>query len=146
MSIASADGGGGEVRPFEWLTNSASLADHLSRRVLFPEDGDGGSADAAAAPSTPRRALHVGCGTSTLGERLAVEMGYAEVVNADIDGEVLDAMERRWKWRQHTTTSSRQVQKQGGAPPSCGTMRWMQMDFGQPQPQPQPQPQQQRQC
>jgi len=73
---------GDEIGPFEWLTSSASLSPILSTLNFA---------------STCATALHVGCGSSTLGEYLIERHEYAHVVNIDIDKETLDKMEQRWR-------------------------------------------------
>jgi SAM-dependent methyltransferase len=72
------------IRPFEWLTSPESLKSLILTQALT---GDS---------NVQRKALHVGCGSSTLGEFL-VDLDYALVVNVDKDRETLEAMERRWK-------------------------------------------------
>jgi hypothetical protein len=62
-----------EIGPFEWLTSGASLSPILST-LGFVE--------------TVAKALHVGSGSSTLGEYLVEEHGYAQVVNIDVEKEV----------------------------------------------------------
>ena len=99
------------VRPFEWLTNFSSLSHLLSPTYLFPKDRKIESIG---------RALHVGCGTSTLGECLVEELGYTEVVNADVDEEALSAMEKRWSDR-----CSRREELE-----VLETMKWQKFDFG----------------
>ena len=113
------------VRPFEWLTNFESLSPLLSQSNLFANSKDGSDDDEEegndVAKSTCRRALHIGCGTSTLGECLA-QLGYAEVVNADVDMEALAAMEKRWH---HRRADKDTVEKDSG----CGIMKWQHFDF-----------------
>ena len=75
-----------EIRPFEWLTSASSL------RPIF-DDG------VAHQSSSTRRALHVGCGSSTVGEYLIEELGYDHVANVDKDGAILRQMEARWRQR-----------------------------------------------
>jgi hypothetical protein len=69
------------IRPFEWLTSASSL-----KSLLPPGD-------------EIKLALHVGCGSSTLGEYLVEEMGYHQVVNVDKDGPTLKQMQERWQRR-----------------------------------------------
>ena len=73
-----------DIRPFEWLTNAASLEPILS--PLFQRDSD-------------KRALHVGCGSSTAGEYLVQGLGYDLVVNVDKDRPTLQQMQDRWRGR-----------------------------------------------
>jgi SAM-dependent methyltransferase len=42
-------------------------------------------------------ALHIGCGSSTVGEYLLQRLGFHEVVNVDRDEEIMKQMEVRWK-------------------------------------------------
>ena len=99
------------VRPFEWLTNFSSLSHLLSQTHLFPKDRK---------IESRGRALHVGCGTSTLGECLVEERGYTEVVNADVDEEALSAMEKRWSER-CTSRENLGIHE---------NMKWQKFDFG----------------
>lgn len=71
-----------EIGPFEWVTSAASLSPILSTLGFAEIDA---------------KALHVGSGSSTLGEYLVEEHGYAQVVNIDVDKGTLDLMEQRWK-------------------------------------------------
>jgi hypothetical protein len=75
------------IRPFEWLTNASSLKPLLG--------------DILPSSHSPKRALHVGCGSSTLGEYLVQELDYDQVVNVDKDGPTLRQMEHRWRQQQH---------------------------------------------
>lgn len=138
-----------ENAPFEWLTNFRSLRHlMLPSRIIFGNH----SADAAS-PVDSRtdvkvnemepsawineendgrnticlNALHVGCGTSTVGESLwnlretrtieatndfdivnspnkwrgkKVQLRYGHVLNVDVDKEALGVMKRRWNRRQ----------------------------------------------
>jgi SAM-dependent methyltransferase len=49
-------------------------------------------------PDQEKRVLHIGCGSSILGEYLLQERKFCikEVVNADKDGDTLDMMRQRW--------------------------------------------------
>ena len=71
-----------DIRPFEWLTNASSLKPLLEGIVVLSET---------------KRALHVGCGSSTVGEFLIKEINYDQVVNVDMDGPTLRQMENRWQ-------------------------------------------------
>jgi SAM-dependent methyltransferase len=70
------------IRPFEWLTSPLSLQplieDHASQ---IPN----------------RKALHVGCGSSTVGEYLLEELGFEFVVDVDKDEETMENMRQRWQ-------------------------------------------------
>lgn len=70
-----------DIRPFEWLTNASSL-----KPLLINMEGH-----------ATKRALHVGCGSSTVGEYLVQELGYDQVVNVDMDRPTLRQMESRWR-------------------------------------------------
>lgn len=107
------------VRPFEWLTNFDSLRPLLSQENLFPDQSE-----QARNTKQKRRALHVGCGTSTLGECLAEKLGYSEVMNADVDREALSRMEQRWSERQKGNGTH--CDKTDNA---LGTMSWQYFDF-----------------
>jgi SAM-dependent methyltransferase len=108
--------------PFEWLTNFTSLKHLLlpSKIVLHPSsilpcsyDEPSKHLDDTSNNSTHVKlnALHVGCGTSTVGESLLLlrervlgadveyTMLYGHVVNVDIDNAALDSMEHRWRER-----------------------------------------------
>jgi hypothetical protein len=80
------------IRPFEWLTSAESLK-HLFDEHMPPT-------------TTTKRALHVGCGSSTVGEYLVEELGYNQVVNIDMDGPTLEKMKQRWQ-QKHTKDDKR---------------------------------------
>jgi SAM-dependent methyltransferase len=82
---------GPEDAPFEWLTSPASL-DPIFKRIFSPKNDPSSS-------SSPRqqRVLHVGCGTSRLGEHLVDRWNVASVVNVDVDRDVLRRMQARWE-------------------------------------------------
>jgi hypothetical protein len=74
--------------PFEWLTNFSSLARYLNPETLFP----------SSQYNQKLQVLHVGCGSSTLGELLLQSFPrYSHVVNVDNDVETLGGMKNRWK-------------------------------------------------
>lgn len=85
MGINEIDRGDDDdkVRPFEWLTSPASLRDMFSD---FPPQGN-------------KRALHIGSGSSTLGEFLVEELSYQQVLDVDKDEETLQRMKQRWHER-----------------------------------------------
>lgn len=109
--------------PFEWLTNFASLQHLLlpSRIVFNPvsalsliDSKDQQSDEVNGVDTLKLSALHVGCGTSTVGESLLLlqenvtvsdvssdkqryNMQYGHVVNVDIDDNALNSMQLRWK-------------------------------------------------
>jgi len=75
--------------PFEWLTNFSSLAQYLNPDTLFPT--------AKNKYNRQLQVLHVGCGSSTLGEALLQTFPrYNHVVNVDSDIETLAGMKHRW--------------------------------------------------
>lgn len=72
---------------FEWIVSAPQLHSILAQSRLFEETTNA---------SKQRNALHVGCGSSTLGEYLAQVHDY-EVANVDVDTEVLVQMLHRWR-------------------------------------------------
>ena len=75
------------LTPFEWVTNFSSLSKILDPSNLFNHDHDG-------------KVLHVGCGSSTLGELiLKTWKEYRHIVNIDIDIAVLEGMKKRYSNR-----------------------------------------------
>ena len=70
------------IRPFEWLTNAESLKLLISEHVLSSSE-----------PSNSRKALHVGSGSSVVGEFLVEELDFDLVVNADKDEDTMNKME-----------------------------------------------------
>jgi len=72
---------------FEWLTNFSGLSHFLAKSFLWQESNG---------RSKRRTVLHVGCGSSTLGESLLRNLNYDVVVNADVDNITLRRMEKRW--------------------------------------------------
>eukprot|EP00978_Attheya_sp_CCMP212_P018392 scaffold50283_cov39-Attheya_sp.AAC.2 len=87
------------MSPFEWLTNFASVS-HLMPHNPHPRRDDENE--------DLWKALHVGCGTSTLGEQLISELGYDRVVNVDCNEESLDFLRQRQS-SQTTTTAGNQT-------------------------------------
>lgn len=100
------------LRPFEWLTSPASLKpilnDVLAKLRTEPQEEDDVNKqydDGSHDPNTHHpmiRALHVGCGSSTVGEYLVTEFKCQQVVNVDVDEEILEQMKERWRNRQYT--------------------------------------------
>ena len=84
------------IRPFEWLTSPHSLKELIEREVS--------SSTTENQEKPPVRALHVGSGSSTLGEFLVEDLGFS-VVNCDKDAETLQKMEQRWN-HLHATKNS----------------------------------------
>jgi SAM-dependent methyltransferase len=102
--------------PFEWLTNFASLARYLNPGSLFPttqQDADDDKIldqnedDEVHVPTISNqphnqglKVLHVGCGSSKLGEMLQRRFPrYNYVLNVDNDVETLVGMKKRWNLR-----------------------------------------------
>ncbi|GKY93098.1 hypothetical protein MPSEU_000278000 [Mayamaea pseudoterrestris] len=66
------------IRPFEWLTSPASLKDLIER-------------------IDPSKILHVGSGSSVVGEHLVETLpSILECVNVDVDESTLHRMKQRW--------------------------------------------------
>ena len=71
-----------QIRPFEWLTSAQSLESKLRETLQGKEHV---------------RVVHIGCGSSVLGEYLVEHFSQvSQVVNVDNDASILDAMEKRW--------------------------------------------------
>lgn len=134
--------------PFEWLTNFQSLR-HLvfpSRIVFGSEQEDDASesnnsdrigietssssstASLGQQPIVQLNSLHVGCGTSILGESLLLLrertrnhlLHYGHVINVDNDKRALDSMQQRWENRKPQQTNQHE---------QMGTMEWKYLDF-----------------
>ncbi len=108
-----------EIVPFEWLTNFSSLSKLFDPSYLFTSNLENGiprreeDEEEIASEKTTKdcnnlrklKVLHVGCGSSTLGESLIRRYEeYDTVINVDNDNAVLNGMRRRWakfleKWR-----------------------------------------------
>ena len=97
MTLRSNDNEQQIIRPFEWLTSPHSLKELIEREV---------SSSATENEEPPVRALHVGSGSSTLGEFLVEELGGFSVVNCDKDAETLQKMEQRWNHIHGATKNS----------------------------------------
>ena len=134
--------------PFEWLTNFRSLQ-HLvlPSRIVFgssPSINSNESLDSSKFYCTERQspiiqlnALHVGCGTSTVGESLLCMrectnnhmFQYGTVINVDNDQNALDSLQRRWENRivPSTTDGGETNHLQEGM--RMGSMLWKCLDF-----------------
>ncbi len=100
------------IVPFEWLTNFSSLSKLLDPNFLFNDVKDevaaneqtcqpGGNGQDYNEKDTTRmnnlKVLHIGCGSSTLGENLMRRFQqYDTVINVDNDETVLRGMSSRW--------------------------------------------------
>lgn len=121
------------IRPFEWLTSPASLRELLTEVTSNDQsshDGTDSSLRDASSPSSKmRRALHVGSGSSTVGEFLVRELEYDLVLDVDKDEETLFRMKRRWEelCANDIATSSSQI------PPKdlCQRLQHVMVDFTQ---------------
>ena len=120
--------------PFEWLTNFTSLQHLLlpSKIVFNPSlvlpSNEEQSLQTDSSIEVKLNALHVGCGTSTVGESLSLfrenvsnasdvyNMQYGHVVNVDVDNAALQSMQNRWE--KHVPTSV-----------EVGEMDWRFIDF-----------------
>lgn len=95
--------------PFEWLTSPASLQPHILAALVRHEKNDADDDETPSAPSSARRVLHVGCGTSVLGELLVsnptIYPDIGQVVNVDNDAETLRKMQERWQRSCHCLTN-----------------------------------------
>ena len=128
--------------PFEWLTNFRSIRHLLlpsrivgeclsssltnSEDVLDPNNGHVHTSSSSPEETTLQlNALHVGCGTSTVGESLMCLrertqnhlLHYGYVVNVDNDRNALASMERRYESRKANLDEK-----------MC-TMEWKYIDF-----------------
>lgn len=108
--------------PFEWLTNFQSL-----RHLVLPSYIIGSTSHAC---SFKLNALHVGCGTSTVGESLLCllerdehgnQLQYGHVVNVDVDRHALKEMQHRWRQRELQTQQLDDI--------TLGAMDWRYLDF-----------------
>ena len=82
------------LRPFEWLTDSPSVIPLVKSAIAsLPSEGSDSTNNIDA------RILHVGSGSSVLGEYLVENLGDSikEVVNVDLNAEMLQKMELQWK-------------------------------------------------
>jgi hypothetical protein len=123
--------------PFEWLTNFRSL-----RHLVLPSRVAYGNSSSKKESNTNNghveqlslNALHVGCGTSAVGESLAclresthdglgAANRYGYVLNVDNDICALNMMQRRWEDRQLLNDE----QNQEGE--LVGRMEWKCLDF-----------------
>jgi SAM-dependent methyltransferase len=86
------------VQPFDWLTSAVSLQQLLRSTVAKLEVED--SSDLGN-PGSNLQVLHVGCGSSLLGELIVEDPTYnvSLVVNVDCDSVTLQRMQDRWERR-----------------------------------------------
>ncbi|KAG7349091.1 methyltransferase domain containing protein [Nitzschia inconspicua] len=92
------------IQPFEWLTSPSSLLTLLQEHVLRQQHTDENIT--LAQQQRPLQALHVGCGSSTVGEFLVQSVGFSKVINVDCDHDTMQRMEDRWNQRSLSIISS----------------------------------------
>lgn len=94
MSKPEPDVDTNEIQPFDWLTSAESLRPYIRYAIAGKELQN-------STQTSRRRAVHIGCGSSTLGEHLLLEPEYGiyHVLNIDQDQATLDHMQRRWNQR-----------------------------------------------
>jgi hypothetical protein len=80
-----------KIQPFEWLTSPESIGGFVREHVL-----ESSSSSNSASNNEPPRAMHIGCGSSTVGEYLVRELCFSKVVNVDRDRETMEGMAERW--------------------------------------------------
>lgn len=96
-----------KIQPFEWLTSPESIGRFVREYVL---DGEGHASNDACERKEPT-AMHIGCGSSTVGEYLVQKFGFAKVVNVDRDREILEGMAERWSEMINTESSRNAEEK-----------------------------------
>lgn len=82
------------LRPFEWLTDSPSVIPVVKSAIAaLPSEGSDSTKNNISA-----RILHVGSGSSVLGEYLVenLEDSIEQIVNVDLNAEMLQKMEAQW--------------------------------------------------
>jgi len=95
------------IRPFEWLTNAASLKSLITQAVVvvneeeYSKNQQQQENKEGESKETPKElsALHVGSGSSVVGEYMVEALGFDLVVNLDKDEETLEQMKDRWLQR-----------------------------------------------
>ena len=89
-----------KIQPFEWLTSPESIGGFIQEYVIGDSsennDIDNDQKDSIDLPFSNLRALHIGCGSSTVGEYLIRKLGFSKVVNVDKDVESMEGMAERW--------------------------------------------------
>ena len=89
-----------KIQPFEWLTSPESIGGFIQEYVIGDSsennDIDNDQKDSIDLPFSNLRALHIGCGSSTVGEYLIRKLGFSKVVNVDKDIEIMEGMAERW--------------------------------------------------
>ena len=91
-TIASSNNSMNIIRPFEWLTSPESLGDLINKHVISKRRTTNKRDN-----NTALSALHVGCGSSTVGEYLIQELHFDKVVNIDLDDDIMKQMSSRWE-------------------------------------------------
>ena len=96
-----------KIQPFEWLTSPESIGRFVREHVL---DGDDHACNDGSERKKPT-AMHIGCGSSTVGEYLVQELGFSKVVNVDRDRETLEGMAERWSEMTNDDSSNNAEEK-----------------------------------
>jgi SAM-dependent methyltransferase len=89
------------VQPFDWLTSASSLQQLLRSTIAQLQVEDSDDLGNHVAMDSNVRVLHVGCGSSLLGELMVEDPTYnvSVVVNIDCDSVTLQRMQDRWEKR-----------------------------------------------
>jgi hypothetical protein len=99
-----------KLYPFEWLTSSESILP-IIESLLSSSTTSSTSTSTSTSTTTStsssslvvhdnslsRTALHLGCGTSILGELLVTKLNFTHVLNIDREEKALEFMRQRWK-------------------------------------------------
>jgi Methyltransferase domain len=94
--------------PFEWLTSSESIlpiVESLLLRQTTTHDANDNN-NHTSWNHNNRTALHIGCGTSTLGELLLSELQFSYVLNIDREETALEYMRQRSRERGIVSSSN----------------------------------------
>ena len=114
------------MTPFEWLTSPSSLEPYLLKALhLIDVKAEGVTCNKEEPLRRTKKVLHVGCGTSALGEYLAENPNFRveTVVNADCEDKTLQSVQERWKARCQQSTG-------GGIPEGLlDVMSFVKIDF-----------------
>ena len=107
-----------KIQPFEWLTSPESIGRFVREHVL---NGEGHASNDACERKEPT-AMHIGCGSSTVGEYLVRELGFRKVVNVDRDREILEGMAERWSEMSNAESSRNAEEKKDEAIEGKGSL------------------------
>lgn len=111
-----------KIQPFEWLTSPESIGGFVQEHVLNQAACGESSKSDNDSQSKPT-AMHIGCGSSTVGEYLVREMGFSKVVNVDRDRETLEGMAERWSEMENKNTDEIHNEDQGDEKKDDGEKR-----------------------